>query len=171
MDGRSHSTFSALAALPAAIGALRYSGSVEFAFCVGVGCGIVGQVLEPDLDVDDITHSEWAIIRRLGPFGGLGFLWAAYWWPYAWALPHRSVASHAPIISTAFRVLYLLWWLPVLFIVAGWELPAIDWRIPVGLFCGLCVSDALHWLADFVPMPRRRRWQAERGEYRNGKTV
>jgi uncharacterized metal-binding protein len=162
MDGRSHSTISALAAPVASILALRYSQDIGFAFYVGVGCGLVGQVLTPDLDVDDVTFGEWEIVHKLGPLGGIGFLWMAYWWDYAWAIPHRSIASHAPIIGTVFRIIYLLWWVPILFVVKGWTWPAIDWQIPAGLFCGLCVSDALHWLADFVPLrytKRRRRRQ------------
>lgn len=108
------------------------------------GCGIVGQILSPDLDQVTVTRSEWSVIKRLGP---LGWIFVIYWSVYAWAIPHRHPISHAPILSTAIRLAYMFapaWLLAGSVAVPGWATPVL-----AGMVVGLMVSDTAHWIMDF----------------------
>lgn len=119
------------------------------AACLAFGLGsLVGGILiGPDLDQDGKTKSE-TFMERL-PI--IGTLWFMFWYPYARAIKHRHWASHAPLIGTLGRLLYMglmlapLWWL--LFVKWRWELPTLPWWAPYWLG-GLSLSDAFHWLRD-----------------------
>lgn len=145
-SGKVHAKHSVLLALPAAF-AINAALCLVAAGGAAIGCGLLGQVLSPDLDQQNLTRSEWIVLRRLGPLGGL---FVAFWWPYAWLIPHRHWASHFPIVGTAGRVAYLLI-LPALY--CWWKCPALSFpplcaQILTGAFIGLCVSDTAHWIAD-----------------------
>lgn len=134
-------------------------GSALAGLGVFLGCGIVGQILSPDLDQTTITASEWTVIRRLGPFAGL---WIAAWWPYATLIKHRSPLSHYPGLGTVGRLAYLLWG-PL------WYIMSRDIQVPVwamviftGMVAGLVVSDTAHYVMDFRPRRRTRRVQKVR---------
>lgn len=118
------------------------------------GCGIVGQILSPDLDQPNITASEWYVIRRLGPLAGL---WIAFWWPYAVLIKHRSALSHYPVVGTAGRLAYLFW--GPLLAIKNWDTPVPVWAAVLftGMIAGLAVSDMAHYVMDFRPKRRRRR--------------
>lgn len=106
---------------------------------------LLGRVVEPDLDQISITSSEGIMLRR---FGCLGALWVMYWFPYSWVMPHRSVASHFPGISTAVRMLYLFW--PILMLLAYTQsFDEVAALVTFGVFVGLSLSDAIHWALDF----------------------
>lgn len=115
---------------------------------------MVGLVVTPDLDVRyRNTYSETIMRHTAGRLAG-GF-WDWIWLPYAYLIPrHRHWLSHAPIIGTALRLLYLLaipallWWvlghiltLPALPQIA--LSPAALWALG-----GLALVDALHWVMD-----------------------
>lgn len=80
-------------------------------------------------------------MRRLGI---LGVLWVMLWMPYAYLIPHRHWLSHAPFISGALRLVYLL--APPLalavYLGAEWQ----PWMVDVifGVWVGLSVSDSIH---------------------------
>lgn len=98
-------------------------------------------IISPDLDQDGLTKSETSILKRSRI---LGWAWFLYWLPYAKAIRHRHWLSHAPIIGTTIRLLYLspLWYL--LFVKLG--LAVSEWApYAVG---GLMVLDLCHWLRD-----------------------
>jgi len=106
-----------------------------------------GLILSPDLDVDD-GFIGLAHLRRVPIVGtALSWAWRAFWWPYSKAVPHRSAISHAPVVGTVFRVLYLS--LPLLAVNvmgAPLKLPTEFWA----WFIGLCASDALHIVLDWT---------------------
>jgi uncharacterized metal-binding protein len=126
---------------------------VEHAAAFAAGC-MVGLVVTPDLDVRHRdTHSETIIRRTGGCFPGA--LWNLFWLPYAYLVPcHRHWLSHAPLLGTALRVIYLLlvpalfWWilghfLPMPRLPAIALTPTIWWGLG-----GLALVDALHALMD-----------------------
>ena len=139
-SGAQHAQASKVLAPVAALGML--------ALCQGV----VGLILSPDLDQTTITASEWYMVRRLGPLAGL---WIAYFWPYAVLIKHRSALSHWPVLGTVGRLAYLLWGPVWVIIRKGLTVP--PWALALGMFCGLAVSDAAHYVMDFRPRRRAQR--------------
>jgi len=111
-------------------------------------------LMNPDLDLNSDGYQSWGFLRF-------------YWWPYQKALAHRSFLSHFPIISTIFRIIYLLW-LPILLIfVLGSAVQATardqvyDW-VPqlapylIALVVGMMGSDTLHMLLDVTSTRLKR---------------
>lgn len=107
----------------------------------------LGRWIDPDLDQFGITSAEWRAVRELR---FLGVLIAMYFMPYAYLVPHRSFISHAPVIGTAIRLVYMAAPWIALAILLQWIPP--DWFISgtVGLFAGLALSDGFHWAADVL---------------------
>lgn len=149
-SGRAHSVASLVLAVPTFAGVLWWTQDVTLASAAALGCA-AGVLLSPDLDQQGISHGEWTLIRRTL---GLGFLWLAFWHPYATLIQHRSWASHAPIVGTLLRVTYLLaipWALGLGMLLDASSLTALCWGI-----MGLTVSDCAHWLMDGARSSRRR---------------
>jgi len=129
------------------LGTLLQLGAVAAAFAghplpaIGIFAGAIGgHMATPDLDLPGLTHCENRI-RRFNRI--LGALWVALWIPYGLLVPHRSWVSHLPGVGTAIRMLYLLWWLPFLWL---WlELP-VQVLTPVALFAWSAWSaqDTMH---------------------------
>jgi len=111
-----------------------------------LGC-LLGIPLTPDLDQISISKSEWRLVKKFGPFG---FVWMAYWWLYAWVIPHRSFWSHFPIVGTILRLIYIMFLPTIFYIYKGYNiiLPELAWEVLAGVFVGLVVSDFLHWGMD-----------------------
>ena len=120
------------------------------------GC-LAGMFLSPDLDVSQ-NISGWHV-RRFGGIAGelLSFLWRLFWWPYAAIIPHRHWVSHAPVVSTLIRLVYLATPLLALLILLGsleWALLfVLDHQLMfVSALFGLGLSDLLHWILDWGPL-------------------
>jgi uncharacterized metal-binding protein len=64
--------------------------------CAGYLFG--GLMLGPDLDLHSVQYKRWGWFRWI-------------WLPYQWSINHRSPYSHAPIIGTTLRIIYLLAWM------------------------------------------------------------
>ena len=147
--GRIHNVATILAA-GGALACAWYAGNIDPVFVAG---GIfIGLGIGPDLDVrkGDINLSN---VRHL-PFIGrpLAEAWRWIWRPYARLVPfHRHWTSHLPLISTTLRLLYLGWWIIPLLWFFQWP-PAWTWTYFALVFAGLCISDALHWLMDGMPV-------------------
>lgn len=104
---------------------------------VGIAVGaIIGHVLTPDIDHHYTTYEEYRVYRysRL-----LGFCWWLYWLPYEKLIPHRGI-SHIPVVGTATRFLYLLWF-PLWYT----HIPYLFW---VFVFVGWCIQDNKHLQLD-----------------------
>lgn len=112
---------------------------------------LAGLVLDPDLDHEMVTASEWRVRRVFGVL--IGGLWVAVWMPYAMLMPHRGV-SHWPVIGTLTRLVYLgLLVFPIGYILTGdgqWFMPITPFLVPFTL--GLMVSDIGHWARDYWPL-------------------
>jgi uncharacterized metal-binding protein len=123
-------------------------------WAIPAGC-MAGILLSPDLDVDggNISVSH---VRGLGKIPA--FLWRVFWFPYALAIPHRSILSHGFIIGTALRLLYLSFFLTTTLLLlkqagldfTGWALDVVGspwfWH---GVL-GLATSDVLHTIMDGI---------------------
>jgi uncharacterized metal-binding protein len=117
-----------------------------------------GLWLSPDLD----THSNPS--RRWGPLRVL-------WWPYRRLLRHRSLLSHAPLLGSAGRLLYLAALIAALsWLLHPWGAPPprvlIEhlqrwWWAQRGLCLavlgGVEASAWLHLIQDGDPLPRQPR--------------
>jgi uncharacterized metal-binding protein len=76
---------------------------VELTF-MAIGC-LLGLFLSPDADVDS-GHIGFHYVRKVFGRGGL-WVWQQWWMPYQISIKHRSFWSHAPIVGTVVRLLYL----------------------------------------------------------------
>lgn len=116
-----------------------------------LGC-LLGIALTPDLDQVGVSKSEWGLVKWLGP---VGFLWMAFWWPYARVIPHRSPWSHLPGLGTLGRILYSIILLSLIWIILGRPalpvIPEWGWALAHGGWRGLLVSDIGHFLLDLFP--------------------
>lgn len=122
-----------------------------------MGC-MAGIIVSPDLDVDGGFLGHYIVRRYLGEIAGR--IWRAFWMPYAWIMPHRSDASHAPLISTFVRVLYMYvmyFCFCVTFSIQPW---VPDVRTAFYLISGLVVSDTLHYIADKISTYVKRKHYA-----------
>ena len=156
-DGKTHATATTALIFPVAMASLLLHPSDPFsAMAAGaIGCA-TGLIIDPDLDIDDITRSEWQMIKKLWI---VGMLWVTLWYPYAWLIPHRSPLSHWPLLGTAGRVLYLLLWIKLLGMI-------LDVPVPIQLivtnslfmiwFYGLAVADTAHFIMDVVSSKMKR---------------
>lgn len=122
-----------------------------------------GLWLSPDLDTLSRPSQRWGPLRWL-------------WWPYRRWISHRAVWSHAPLIGTAGRLLYLGAWLALLSsLLQPWGSPGPQ-EIGSGLLklweqqrslclvalAGVEASCWLHLIQDGDPMPRWRRRRRRR---------
>lgn len=124
----------------------------------GIGGALIGWLIEPDLDLHNVTTRSERRMWRLSPV--VGYLWEVYWYPLARAIPHGSRLSHLPPLCTAIRLAYVLvtayavcrlWGLSV-------DLQAIDWlaiRWVYWAFAWWVLQDFVHLAADGF---KRRRW-------------
>jgi len=121
--------------------------SFPFGMFTGVGY-LLHLAVEPDSDQISLTIMDGRMMRKFGIFG---VLWVMYWMPYAFVFPHRSFLSHAPVVSTIIRLVYLS--IPV--VVLSWYtgyfnktnivyiFPAI-----MGTVVGLSFADTIHFVLD-----------------------
>lgn len=79
------------------------NGGLVLILCAGFLFG--GLMLGPDLDIHSVQYKRWGIFRWI-------------WLPYRGSMRHRSPLSHAPIVGTALRVVYLGAWLGISSLVA-----------------------------------------------------
>lgn len=117
---------------------------------------LLGIALSPDLDQEGLNKFEHKLVKYTL---GLGFLWVMVWYPYARFVPHRGWLSHAPIIGTLGRIIYLSTilvlglaafglWRGDLLLVQDALVPPLSWIV-----AGLMVSDTIHWIMDGCPLP------------------
>jgi uncharacterized metal-binding protein len=138
--GKTHLVFNGIGGAGATVLTLIGTESLPLSFGVAIGCAI-GSVISPDLDVDagNISHK---MFRKLGsiPY----HLWNYFWLPYALAVSHRSNLSHAPLLGTLVRVLYMFFPVSV-------NIFANDRKYGWKIFFGSLLSQILSiWLIIFV---------------------
>lgn len=131
-SGETHTKFNIVPTTISVVGAIYFGDSWLY---IGLPIGsILGILVTPDLDLEQNIS-----INLIKDFNGvLGFLWKAYWFPYAKIANHRG-ASHTPFFSTLFRFVYLFWWM---FFFPEW------WQFLTFVFWGLFLSDLFHIIMD-----------------------
>ncbi|MDH5183461.1 MAG: metal-binding protein [Gammaproteobacteria bacterium] len=153
-SGRTHALITATLAMPTAatVGLLLSQGDVKLALIAGMG-GLSGLLLHPDQDLDHLDFYEHRIIKW--SWGLLAF-WVGWWIPYGRLIPHRHWLSHTPFIGTIGRVMYLVVYLVIHYLVLTEGLH-IRIEIQIELISiiywviGLSIADIGHWLADGMP--------------------
>jgi uncharacterized metal-binding protein len=118
------------------------------ALAAGIALGLL---LSPDLDErhGSVSNSNF---RQIVPL--LARPWRAVWWVYARLIPcHRHWLSHAPLIGTLGRLLYLSPWMLLLYLFFNFP-PEQSWPYWAMAAGGLGLSDILHWLMDGMPLYR-----------------
>jgi uncharacterized metal-binding protein len=134
-SGKQHSQATLAAGIP--VGMVYYLITENAPPAAIYGC-LAGVLLSPDLDIPTKTISEY----YMGKIPVIGCLFYWYWLPYAKLVPHRHWISHAPIIGTAVRLLYIS---PLLLLFDTVWLYKVD---VLGFVFGLMISDFLHWIMD-----------------------
>lgn len=174
-SGKVHAATSAFTASVLVSSALVPGVDKQFVVAAAAGC-LSGVFLSPDLDVDAGYIGLYYIRKYFGEI--LSVTWQWLWKPYAVLMPHRSRASHTPVLGTMLRLLYLYLSYLVLgslsFYAFGWPrqvyivplkkalLVFIRGHAPFGVemsiaaFAGLCISDALHALMDLTATTLKR---------------
>ena len=106
-----------------------------------------GLYLSPDLDLKSLPWKRW---------GALRFLWIPYQ-----RIPHRHWLSHAPIVGSIGRLLYLGLWVSPLAIALLKALPPLQmgrefWYTVAAVLVGVEVSALNHLLLDglLIPLPK-----------------
>jgi uncharacterized metal-binding protein len=105
---------------------------------------IGGWYLSPDLDTRvSLPYKRWGVLQLI-------------WHPYQKLIPHRNWKSHAPVLGSAIRLLYLTAWLSPLWLVfpdlqrMQW---AIDWGKALAFLIGVELSALNHLLLDGLLLP------------------
>ena len=105
-----------------------------------------GLYLSPDLDLKSLPWKRWGILRFL-------------WLPYQ-RIPHRHWLSHAPIVGSIGRLLYLGLWVSPVAIAFLRALPPLQmgrefWYTVAAVLVGVEVSALNHLLLDglLIPLP------------------
>jgi uncharacterized metal-binding protein len=103
----------------------------------------VGLLINPDLDQNASTISDFFIltIPKIGK--PIGWFWRSYTWTYRHLFKHRSFFTHTPIVGTVIRIAYFGWWMYF----------AIQ-SLPLEFVTGLIAADVLHWLLDMKMFSR-----------------
>jgi uncharacterized metal-binding protein len=109
---------------------------------------LFGVICDPDWDEMGATGSEGRMVKVpiLGwLMYGISSIYGAMFRRH-----HRSFLTHFPGVSTAIRILFVFFWIPLLyyFKIVRWE----DWNIDLysWFWLGLSFGDFLHWGADLI---------------------
>ncbi|MEB3286272.1 MAG: metal-binding protein [Vampirovibrionales bacterium] len=94
-SGKTHDWVTHLMVIPTLIVAYSvFECSFDQSVLIASGMWLGGIFLSPDLDTRSTPFYRW------GPFRFI-------WWPYQWAVKHRSSLSHGLFVAPFFRLLYL----------------------------------------------------------------
>lgn len=174
-SGRTHDRIT-LYFLPVATGlCLWLTRNSAYTLLVSGGFLFGGLMLAPDLDVRSLPFKRWGWFRWI-------------WIPYQGSMHHRSPLSHAPVIGTTIRIVYLgIWLLIACFfgLTLVNELGQLGWRWEdvfaimerslrqyarewLALVAGLELGAFSHYLADWlVSTYKRVRKQGWQGWWRS----
>ena len=177
--GQTHRRATLYLMAPAAAGGYAWGGWLTASTALaGVA---VTLIINPDLDLLEASISvklrrDWApgwarrgLLRLFWLLLALPLIrtfWLA-WYPYGRLFPHRSWGSHAPILSTAIRLLYIALWLfivliPLIYydVLSTAILMQMLFDLPVpgvaGLLVGWTASDVVHFVMDLMSTRFRR---------------
>ena len=112
------------------------------AFVTGL---IVGHYATPDVrdQQKNRNHGEKMVRDHFGKVAG--WLWSAWWEPFAMCIPHRSPWSHLPIFATAVAA---LWLYAVPLALCWWYGVQVPWALVAWHVAGWAVQDWVHLRGD-----------------------
>jgi uncharacterized metal-binding protein len=122
-------------------------GSYQFGLEVGVIAAashfLGGYWLSPDLDIKSRPFLRWGVLKFI-------------WLPYQRFIPHRSPLSHAPVLGSVIRLLYLAVCLSPLWLIPGvsqvqWG--GVNWSKAIAFLVGVELSALNHLLLDGLLLP------------------
>jgi uncharacterized metal-binding protein len=172
-SGRTHDAITLALAPVVFIGALAYWGKPAVAVVATAATLFAGLMFGPDLDLDSKQYRRWGPLRFL-------------WFPYMFAISHRSRLSHGLLLGTIFRILYFIAVLAllataVLFvrqrylygIETSWGAEFTRVSLDIGAlwgridrpyfwagFIGLWLGAAAHTVSDLIWSIAKKLWQA-----------
>ena len=152
-SGEKHARATVVMVLPTALTTFYFTNDISMGMVAGIGC-LAGLFIEPDLDVNGLTRSEWSLLRTAWP---IGLLWFVLWYPYGFIVPHRSAFSHRPIIGTFGRLIYLFTIVLIALVLfeqtslLTWLWSRVSSLHTLAFIGGLALSDLFHWLMDGCP--------------------
>ena len=137
--------------------------SITVALTISGAHLLAGLLFSPDLDIFAVNYRRW------GPFRVL-------WWPYAKAIPHRSLLSHGLIIGPLLQLAYFFAvfgglfsalllllgqydvWISMVAGVLAWMqvYPALVFA----LVCGFITGGASHSIPDWISTGTKRTWNS-----------
>jgi uncharacterized metal-binding protein len=136
---------------------VRACGALAWGFLVAAG--VVGIVLSGDIDVNRGYNIDWVIRNKIG--GGGKWLWNRFWNSYRRSVKHGSALSHAPVLGTLGRLMYIFYqaitvphviiyfvfspsW-SLWFVLQWWALLVLGyWKVILALMG----ADLIHWALD-----------------------
>lgn len=146
---------------PAAFAIGLVSSGVLGGVVAATGC-VLGILLTPDLDQQTYSMIENRLRKSKNPVvSAIGWAYIGFFYAYAKAIPHRSPVSHAPLIGTAFRLIYIVCMvslaLSLVTILTPWSpvyvfITFLAYALSSNPFwmaiIGLTMSDFMHWVFD-----------------------
>jgi len=141
-DGRTHRAINILGSA-VVFGVTWLTYGLHFAIITATAY-LVGELwLSPDLDhrAGSDAYKRWWIL-------------AGIWLPYQAMHAHRRWLSHAPILGTLGRLVYLSWLVGAALLVMWWigyRMPDIEpfWREGIAVLVGVELAAITHWIADW----------------------
>jgi uncharacterized metal-binding protein len=140
---------------------------------IGIGFGIgylTGLFIDPDADEMGATSGEGRMVKI--PILGWIMYGISSVYGAIFRRHHRSFLTHFPFVSTAIRLLFFFFWIPILyyFNLLHWQ----PWHLTFYLWfwIGLSCADALHWMADMIvsdvkKINREPKWNKEDNKLRS----
>jgi uncharacterized metal-binding protein len=120
-----------------------YQFGLELGIIAGASHFLGGYWLSPDLDIKSRPFLRWGVLKII-------------WVPYQRFIPHRSPLSHAPVLGSLLRLVYLGAWLSPLWLLfpdlqrVQW---AVDWMKVAAFLVGIELSALNHLLLDGLLLP------------------
>ncbi len=120
-----------------------YQFGLELGIIAGASHFLGGYWLSPDLDIKSRPFLRWGVLKII-------------WLPYQRLIPHRSPLSHAPVLGSLIRLVYLAACLLPLWLLfpdlqrVQW---AVDWVKVAAFLVGVELSALNHLLLDGLLLP------------------
>ncbi len=120
-----------------------YQFGLELGIIAGASHFLGGYWLSPDLDIKSRPFLRWGVLKII-------------WLPYQRLIPHRSPLSHAPVLGSLIRLVYLAACLLPLWLLfpdlqrVQW---AVDWMKVAAFLVGVELSALNHLLLDGLLLP------------------
>lgn len=129
-----------------AVGASQFD--LEIGVIAAASHFLGGYWLSPDLDIKSAPFLRWGVLRFI-------------WLPYQRFILHRSPLSHAPVLGSVIRLLYLAVCLSPVWLalpeLSQVQWSGVNWSNAIAFGVGVELSALNHLLLDglLIPLPKR----------------